>query len=87
MDVEIDVSGYRPELAISKNKQVAITCEIIKFESGHPKQSGKAIRLGMTKADAMRLLALLKSAQQQFGWPDEPGPVTGFEVLPAGKKH
>lgn len=66
--------------------QLAISAEVIDHQGSVARRSGKNIRLGMKVADAMRLLALLKAVQQQFGLAEAP-PVQVIRVPPAKDRN
>jgi hypothetical protein len=86
--LKYDLTVWNPNLSVSKpHRQIIIEAEIVDQTDAGPKPSGNAIRLGMTAADAMRLLTLLKSAQQQLGLPDWHGEVTMTSVPPAKQKN
>jgi hypothetical protein len=85
---DIDVIGRLPELVVFRNKsQMFIKCEIVDQSASGPQPSGRTIHLGLTAEDAMRLLTLLKAAQQQLGLPDSGGPVTTTPVPPAKDRN
>jgi hypothetical protein len=80
---DIEVTGRLPELVVFRNKsQMVIKCEIVDQSTSGPQPSGRTIHLGLTVEDAMRLLTLLKAAQQELGLPDSGGPVTTTPVSP-----
>ena len=86
MTVGVDVIGQSPCLAISLDKaNVSILCDLVGQATVDP-SSGKTIRLSMRAADAMRLLSLLKSAQQQLGLSDWIGPVSSTTVPPVKER-
>jgi hypothetical protein len=67
MRVEIDVTGYRPNLSVSRDRKLfVIECELVNHLPEGPQQSGKCIHLGLTVDDAMRLLSLLQEAQRKL---------------------
>jgi hypothetical protein len=73
LTAEFDLVGINPDvLTLPDGKRVMIRCEWIAHDPV-ARHTGKHIHLGMTPVDAMRLLGLLRSAQQRFGWPDHPG--------------
>jgi len=77
-NIKHDLSIVSPDIACN-NTQVVIQSELVEFDPV-ARRSGKFVRLGMTAADAMRLLALLKGIQKQLGLPDETGPVESVFV-------
>jgi len=80
IEIEYDLLIVKPDIA-GNEKQIVILGELVKYDPvGRP--SGKYIRLGMTVADAMRLLALLKDVQKQLGLPDELPHVQSMQVPP-----
>lgn len=78
--IKYDLSIVAPDV-VSNRTQIAIQGELVEFDPV-ARRSGKYVRLGMTAADAMRLLALLKGIQKQLGLPDEAGQVEGGFVPP-----
>lgn len=77
METKLDVVGRSPKIYYSPSaNRVMLEMELIEFQGdlGQPSESG--ILLGMTAGDAVLLLGLLKSLQQQFGWPDPPTPLS-----------
>jgi hypothetical protein len=86
MQADFDITGYAPDLVVGKNgRQAIIRCEIVDQPSEGPRRSGKYIHLGLTAADAMRLLAHLQGAQKQFGWPIPQGIM--IDVPPPIDRH
>jgi hypothetical protein len=86
--VAIDVTGKTPDIAVfPAHSQIVIQCEIVDQTEAGPRPSGRDVRLGLTAVDAMRLLSLLKSAQQQLGLPDWTGEVTRTAVPPAKQRN
>ena len=77
-NIKHDLSIVSPDVA-SNGKQIVIQGELVEYDPV-ARRSGKFVRLGMTAADAMRLLALLKGVQKQLGLPDEPGIVESVLV-------
>jgi hypothetical protein len=85
---DIDVTGRLPELVVFRNQShIVIKCEIVDQPASGPQPSGRTIHLGLTAEDAMRLLTLLKAAQQELGLPDSGGPVTTTPVPPAKDRN
>lgn len=87
MKRDIEIHGYRPEVTSSRDvKHFIIRCEIIEPHPKGARRSGKHINLGLTQADAMRLLAQLQSAQQHFSLPT-PALVKPIDVPPTKDQH
>lgn len=87
LEAEFDLVGVSPDLITKPDgKQVMIRCERVAHDPA-PRRTGKHIHLGMTPADAMRLLAQLQLAQQQFGWPIHPGGAVFVAVPPDRQKN
>ena len=85
--VDFDFTCYAPDLLTPLDgSQVIIRAEVVVHDPV-ARQSGKHIHLGMTPADAMRLLAQLRSVQQQFAWPDASGQGETIVVPPEREKH
>ena len=60
MKADLDITGYQPDLVAGKDgQQVIVRCEIVDQPATGPQRSGKYIHLGLTAADAMRLLFLV----------------------------
>jgi len=77
---EFDLVGITPDVITTPDgKRVMIRCEWMAHDPV-ARHTGKHIHLGMTPVDAMRLLGLLRLAQQRFGWPDHPGAPELIEV-------
>jgi hypothetical protein len=80
-DINVMVGPARPN-------QVILRCEKVSHASGTGKRTGKYIHLGMTAADAMRLLAMLSAVQKKFGYQLPPGEETFSDFVPPdSKKH
>jgi hypothetical protein len=86
---DIDVTGRLPELVVFRNQShIVIKCEIVDQPASGPQPSGRTIHLGLTAEDAIRLLTLLKAAQQQLGLPDwTGGPVTTTPIHPTKDRN
>lgn len=86
--VDHDLSGISPDIIIDPRKpnQMILRSELV---GHHPttRRTGRFVHLGMTAADAMRLLALLKDVQKQQGWADPVDPVQSTAVPPAKDRN
>jgi hypothetical protein len=68
MSETIDLLGVNPTLSVLPSRQqVIIGCRLVERSADGPRISEKTIRLGITMADAMQLLALLSNVQQRLG--------------------
>jgi hypothetical protein len=77
-----------PSIAVQKDlKHLAIIFDLVQQIPNDPQPLEKNIHLGMTMEDAMRLLAVLRSAQQQFDIPDTTAQVTLTDVPPAKDRN
>ena len=84
MSESVDLSGVNPTLTLFPSRQlVIIGCRMVEHLADGPRVSEKTIRLGMTMADAMQLLALLSDAQQRLGIEGPGDAPTVIEVPPA----
>jgi hypothetical protein len=88
MNPDVDISGYMPQVMVGRdNGQFIIRCEIVDHQTAGPQRSGKYVHLGLTPEDAMRLLALLRSAQAKLSLPDHPLAVGSLEVPATKDRH
>ena len=84
---DIDLVGVDPDVILPPDgRNVMISLDQVVHDPV-ARRSGKRILLGMTPADAMRLLAQLQLAQQQYGWPNHPGGAQLIPVPPDGQKN
>lgn len=87
MPAEFDLVGVDPDVIVpTDGSRVMLSLDQVVHDPV-ARRSGKRIHLGMTPADAMRLLGHLRLAQQRFGWPDHPGTPELIEVPPDRKKN
>ncbi len=84
-----DLVGCDPVILMSSADaaQIEIRTELIDHSGLVARRSGRFVHLGISLADAMQLLALLKGLQKQLGLPDHAGPVRGISVPPAKDRN
>jgi len=84
-----NLSGYQPNILFDPKKptQLIISSELVDHQDGKAQRTGKYIHLGMTTADAMRLLGLLSAVQQQFGFEAHSEPIQHNFVPPKNEQN
>jgi hypothetical protein len=88
MKADIDLTGRTPDLIVFHDgSQVIIRCEQVEQTTEGPKPNGKIIHLGLTAADAMRLLNHLSEARRRLQLEAVPTGSQQTIVPPSKKRH
>jgi hypothetical protein len=88
MKADIELSGYAPDLIVGRDgSQIVIRCQQVAQTTEGPKLNGKIIHLGMTAADAMRLLDHLSEARRRLRPKDLPTSSQETVVPPEKDRH
>jgi hypothetical protein len=84
---EIDITAWNPQvIATPDGRQMLVRAEIVEQRPEGGRPTGKYIHLGLSSADAMKLLSILREFQQRFAL-QSPTQVTTIDVPPAKERQ